>query len=65
MGFLGYSRRLLDYNEIRAFSDFSTYSDCTGSRKRTPSPVRLVLEDSTIRSFMLIVVVSLQLGSII
>jgi len=34
-------------------------------RKRTLSPVRLVLEDSPKRSFMLFVVVSLQLGSII
>jgi len=34
-------------------------------RKRTLSPVRLVLEDSSKRSFMLFVVVSLQLGSII
>ena len=34
-------------------------------RKRTLSPVRPVLEDSSIRSFMLLVVVSLQLGSII
>ena len=33
--------------------------------KRTLSPVRLVLEDSSKRSFMLFVVVSLQLGSII
>ena len=34
-------------------------------RKRTLSPVRLVLEDSSNRSFMLFVVVSLQLGSIL
>ena len=34
-------------------------------RKRTLSPVILVLEDSSKRSFMLFVVVSLQLGSII
>ena len=34
-------------------------------RKRTLSPVRLVLEDSSKRSIMLFVVVSLQLGSII
>ena len=34
-------------------------------RKRTLSPVRLVLEDSSKRSFMLFVVVSLQLESII
>jgi len=34
-------------------------------RKRTLIPVRLVLEDSSQRSFMLFVVVSLQLGSII
>ena len=34
-------------------------------RKRTLSPVRLVLEDSSKRSFMLFVVVSLQLVSII
>ena len=34
-------------------------------RKRTLSPVRLVLEVSSKRSFMLFVVVSLQLGSII
>ena len=34
-------------------------------RKRTLSPVRLVLEDSSKRSFMLFVVVSLQLGNII
>ena len=34
-------------------------------RKRTLSPVRLVLEDSPTRSFVLFVVVSLQLGSII
>ena len=34
-------------------------------RKRTLSPVRLVLEDSSKRSFMLFVFVSLQLGSII
>ena len=34
-------------------------------RKRTLSPVRLVLEDSSKRSFMLFVVVSLHLGSII
>ena len=34
-------------------------------RKRTLSPVRLVLEDSSKSSFMLFVVVSLQLGSII
>jgi hypothetical protein len=34
-------------------------------RKRTLSPVRLVLEDLSKRSFMLFVVVSLQLGSII
>ena len=34
-------------------------------RKRTLSPVRPVLEDSSKRSFMLFVVVSLQLGSII
>jgi len=34
-------------------------------RKRTLSPVRLVLEDSSKRSFMLFVVLSLQLGSII
>ena len=32
-------------------------------RKRTLSPVRLVLEDSSKRSFMLFVVVTLQLGS--
>ena len=34
-------------------------------RKRSLSPVRLVLEDSSKRSFMLFVLVSLQLGSII
>jgi len=34
-------------------------------RKRTLSPVRLVLEDSPKRSFMLFVVVSLLLGNII
>ena len=34
-------------------------------RKRTLGPVRLVLEDSSKRSFMLFVVVSLQLGSVI
>jgi len=34
-------------------------------RKRTLSPVRLVLEDLLKRSFMLFAVVSLQLGSII
>ena len=34
-------------------------------RKRTLSPVRLVLEDSLMRSFMLFVNASLQLGSII
>jgi hypothetical protein len=35
-------------------------------RKRTLSPVRLVLEESSIRSFFLLFVdVSLQLGSII
>ena len=34
-------------------------------RKRALSPVRLVLEDSSKRSFMLLVVVSLPLGSII
>ena len=34
-------------------------------RKRTLSPVRLGMEDSSKRSFMLFVVVSLQLGSII
>jgi len=34
-------------------------------RKRTLSPDRLVLEDSSKRSFMLFVVVSLQLGSMI
>ena len=34
-------------------------------RKRTLSPVRLVLEDSSKHSFMLFVVVSLQLGIII
>jgi len=34
-------------------------------RKRTLSPVRLVLEDSSKRTFMLFVVVSLQLGSTI
>ena len=34
-------------------------------RKRTLSPVRLVLEDSSKRSFMLFVVVFLLLGSII
>jgi len=34
-------------------------------RKRTLSPVRLVLEHSLKRSFMLFVVVSLQLGNII
>ena len=34
-------------------------------RKRTLSPVRIVLEDSSKRSFMLFVVVSLQLGSIL
>ena len=34
-------------------------------RKRTLSPVKLVLEDSSKRSIMLFVVVSLQLGSII
>jgi hypothetical protein len=34
-------------------------------RKRTLSPVRLVLKDSPKRSFMLFVVVSLQLGSTI
>jgi len=33
-------------------------------RKRTLSPVKLVLEDSSIRSFILFIV-SLQLGSII
>jgi len=33
----------------------------TKLRKRTLSPVRLVLEDSSKRSFMLFVVVSLQL----
>ena len=32
-------------------------------RKRTLSPVRVVLGDSSKRSFMLFVVVSLQLGS--
>jgi len=31
--------------------------------KRTLSPVRLVLEDSSKRSFLLFVVVSLQLGT--
>jgi len=31
-------------------------------RKRALSPVRLVLDDSSKRSFMLLVVVSLQLG---
>ena len=36
----------------------------TALRKRTLSIVRLVLEDSSKRSFMLFVVVSLQLGSI-
>ena len=35
----------------------------TALRKRTLSIVRLVLEDSSKRSFMLFVVVSLQLGS--
>jgi len=34
-------------------------------RKRTLGPVRLVLEDSSKRSFILFVFVSLQLGSII
>jgi hypothetical protein len=34
-------------------------------RKGTLSPIRLVLEDSSKRSSMLFVVVSLQLGSII
>jgi len=34
-------------------------------RKRTLSPVRLVLEDLSERTFMLFVVISLQLGSII
>ena len=34
-------------------------------RKRTLSPVGLVLEDSLIRSSMLFVVVSLQLGSMV
>ena len=34
-------------------------------RKRTLSPVRLVLEDSSKHRFMLFVVVSLQLGSIL
>jgi hypothetical protein len=34
-------------------------------RKRTLSPVRLVLEASLIRTFLLFVVISLQLGSII
>jgi len=34
-------------------------------RKRALSPVRLVLEDSSKRSFIVFVVVSLQLGSII
>jgi len=34
-------------------------------RKRTLSPVRLALEGSSISSFMLLVVVSLQLGRII
>jgi len=33
-------------------------------RKRVLSPVRLVLEDSSKRSFMLLVVVSLQLESV-
>jgi len=33
--------------------------------KRTLSPVRLVLEASLIRTFLLFVVISLQLGSII
>ena len=33
-------------------------------RKRTLSPVRLILEDSSKRSFMLLVVVSLQLSII-
>ena len=33
-------------------------------RKRTLSPVKLVLEDSSKRSFMLLVVISLPLGSI-
>jgi len=34
-------------------------------RKKIFSPVRLVLEDSSKRSFMLFVVVSLQLGSML
>jgi len=34
-------------------------------RKRTLSPVRLVLEDLSKRSFLLFVVISLQLGCII
>ena len=34
-------------------------------RKRTLSPVRLLLEDSPKRSFMLLMVASLQLGSLI
>jgi len=34
-------------------------------RKRALSPVRIALEDSSKRSFMLFVVVSLQLGNVI
>ena len=34
-------------------------------RKRTFSPFRLVLEDSSIRSFLLFIGVSLQLGNLI
>jgi len=46
------------FMRVRVKMDFA-------SRKRTLSPVRLVLENSIKRSFMLFVLVSLQLGSII
>ena len=46
-------------------TDFMRVKMNIALRKRTLSPVRLVLEDSSKRSFMLFVVVSLQLGSII
>jgi len=51
---------------FRQFMHLSTlYNFCSSTRKRILSPVRLVLEDSSKRSFMLFAVVSLQLGSII
>jgi hypothetical protein len=47
---------------VAVSSAFSSYI-ALPTFKRTLSPVRLVLEDSSKRSFMLFVVVSLQLGN--